>query len=479
VPDEPTLEQRYDAERETLARRGQQHVLRWWSELSLEQRRHLLAQAESIPWALLDPILETHVRRAPPTHAPENLAPPRVYSRLPERGDARLFAKTEKRGIQLLAAGKVAAFTVAGGQGTRLGVDGPKGKVVVTPVGNKTLFQLFGAMVAAARDKYKAAIPWYVMTSEANHDETVEYFEAESYFGIPLADVMIFKQGMLPAFDFAGRVLLEEKHSLAMAPDGHGGSLKALVQSGATQDMKRRGISIISYFQVDNPLVKPFDPLFLGLHADTGSEMSTKVARKADDLERVGNVCTQDGRVVVIEYSEFPEELARAKNADGSRMFDAGNLAIHALDVDFVERIAGEANFQLPFRRAEKIVPFIDDAGRRIKPERPNAVKLETFIFDALPLANDPLLLEADREEEFSPVKNATGPDSLETSRRDQVARATRWLSYAGVSVPRNSQGDPDVLVAISPRFAQDREEVKARRQEVPELLPGDRVYLE
>jgi len=318
-----------------------------------------------------------------------------------------------------------------------------------------------------------------VMTSEANHDETVAYFEAESYFGIPLADVMIFKQGMLPAFDFSGRALLEEKHDLALAPDGHGGSLKALVKSGATTDMKNRGITIISYFQVDNPLVKPFDPLFIGLHAATYSEMSTKVARKADDLERVGNVCMQNGRVVVVEYSEFPEELAHAKNPDGSRMFDAGNLAIHALDVAFVERIAGEANFQLPFRRAEKAVPFIDETGRRVKPDKPNAIKLETFIFDALPLAKNPLLLEADREEEFSPVKNATGLDSLETSKRDQTARATRWLSYAGVSVPRNSQGDPDVTIAISPRFAMDREEVKARRSEIPDLLPGDRVYLE
>jgi UDP-N-acetylglucosamine/UDP-N-acetylgalactosamine diphosphorylase len=316
------------------------------------------------------------------------------------------------------------------------------------------------------------------MTSPANHRQTIGFLQEHGFFGLPESDVILFSQGMLPALDFQGRLLLEQKHRLALAPDGHGGSLKALVNSGAHKDMQARGIEIISYFQIDNPLVKPFDPLFIGLHARTGSEMSTKVTPKADDLERVGNLCIKDGKLAVVEYSDFPNELARAKNEDGSRRFDAGNLAIHLLDVGFVERVIAKS-FELPFRRAEKKVAFIDENGTQVDPPEPNAIKLETFVFDALPLANKPLVLAVDRAEEFSPVKNATGVDSLETSQRDQVRRACRWLEAAGVKVPRKPDGEPGVTVAISPAFALDAEDVATHRDRLPPLSPGDELYIE
>jgi len=475
---DPGIEARCQALREKLAPRDQMHVFRWWDELDNAQRRHLLGQLESIAWDQLDPIIASHVQEAPKRDIPRDLRPAAVLPRVPDQHWLKRYRGAEKRARQLLKRGAVAAFTVAGGQATRLGVDVPKGTIPVTPVGDRSLFELFAGMVWTAGAKYGSAVPWYIMTSEANHAATVNYFREHNHFGLPPDDVTFFQQGMLPAFTRDGRLILDEKHSLAMAPDGHGGALKALVRSGAVRDMQKRGVEMISYFQVDNPLVKPFDPLFLGLHDEIGSEMSTKVARKADDLERVGNVCMADGRVVVIEYSEFPEELARARNADGSRMFDAANLAIHVLGVDFVSRVAGES-FQLPFRRAEKAVPFVNESGRRVLPDRPNAVKLETFVFDALPLAKNPLVLDTDRQEEFSPVKNATGPDSLGTAKRDQVLRAVRWLSRAGVSVPRDSSGEPDLVVAISPRFALDSDDVKEKSHLVPPLRPGHRIYVE
>ena len=256
-------------------------------------------------------------------------------------------------------------------------------------------------MVRAARTKYGAVIPWYLMTSPANHARTEAYFAENGYFGLPADDICFFTQGMLPAFYPDGKLVLAEKHRLALAPDGHGGTLKALVQSGALADMEGRGIEVISYFQVDNPLVKPFDPLFLGLHALTGSDMSTKVCPKADDHERVGNVCLCDGKTRVIEYSDFADEYATARHPDGRRKFDAGNLAIHLLEVWFVDRIVGNT-FQLPFRRASKAVAYVDETGTVQTPSEPNAVKLETFIFDALGLAENPLVLEVDRAEEFS-----------------------------------------------------------------------------
>lgn len=471
------MEERFEKALEFLKMRNQEHVLAWWAELDSETKSRLLAQIEAIPWDLLDPIFP-NLAKGPDSGVSGGIEPATVFPRRPGPAQKDLYERAERTGRMLLERGVVAAFTVAGGQATRLGIDAPKGTVVVTPVGDRSLFQLFAEMVAAVRERYGSSIPWYIMTSEANHAATREYFDHNHNFDLPRDDVRFFKQGMLPAFTPDGKLILDHKHSLAQAPDGHGGSLKALVQSGAISDMRRRGIEVISYFQVDNPLVKPFDPLFLGLHQETGSEMSTKVARKADDLERVGNVCMRDGRIVVVEYSEFPESLARARNADGARKFDAANLAIHALNVEFVARVAGES-FQLPLRRADKIVPYVDERGERITPARPNAVKFEAFIFDALPLAGRPLLLEADRAEEFSPVKNATGIDSLETSKRDQIRRAARWLEEAGVLVPIRADGEPDVTIAISPRFALDASDLRGKSDRLPRLVPSAPAYIE
>ena len=462
----------------TLQSRGQDHLLRWWNELTPAQRDHLLTEIERVPWDALDPLIRSHVQQKPARHLPARLAPAEVYPQPPRPGRESRYEEVRRHGRELLAAGKVAAFTVAGGQGTRLGVDGPKGCVPVTPVRGKTLFQLFAEMVKAGRDRYAVAIPWYIMTSPANHAQTVAYFESEGFFGLPDGDVILFEQGMLPLFSLTGFILLEAKHKLALGPDGHGGSLKALVKRGALDDMKARGVEIISYFQVDNPLVKPFDPLFIGLHDGTGSEMSIKVTPKADDLERVGNVCVADGKLAVIEYSDFPAELAQARSPDGRRRFDAANLAIHLFNVAFVERVIARS-FNIPFRRAHKAVPFIDSTGTLVQPTEPNAIKLETFVFDVLPLAESPLVLEVDRAEEFSPVKNATGVDSLETSQRDQVRRACRWLEAAGVEVPRKANGEPDVAVVIAPALALEAEDLKRRPGLLPELHPGQELYVE
>jgi len=315
------------------------------------------------------------------------------------------------------------------------------------------------------------------MTGEANHEATQRFFEQHEFFGLQAADVVMFTQGQMPAFAPDGHMLLADRDRLALSPDGHGGSLKALVASGSLSDMQRRGIQTISYFQVDNPLVKPFDPLFLGLHADAGSEMSTKVARKADDHERVGNVCLRDGRLAVIEYSEFADDLARATNEDGSRKFDAGNLAIHLIEVEFVRRVI-DVDLQLPFRRAEKVVPHIGTEGKLVSPREPNAVKLEMFVFDALELAENPLVLEVDRAEEFSPVKNASGSDSLASSTQDQIARAYAWLERSGSHPPRHDGGTPEACVELTPSFAIEVEDVARHQGDVPDIEPGSKVVL-
>jgi UDP-N-acetylglucosamine/UDP-N-acetylgalactosamine diphosphorylase len=208
--------------------------------------------------------------------------------------------------------------------------------------------------------------------------------------------------------------------------------------------------------------------------------MSSKAVSKADDLERVGNFVRLDGKVQVIEYSDLPEELAHRRNDKGLRAFDAGSIAIHALDVAFVERLtADESAFALPWHRADKKVTCVDlRTGRRVEPDKPNAVKLETFIFDAIPLARNPIVCQTLRREEFSPVKNATGVDSAETARRDMVLRAARWLEQAGAEVPRLPDGRPNAVLEISPLFALDAEMLAERKAEIPPIRPGESTYV-
>ena len=474
-----SLEDRYSQCRNVLEAQGQSHVLAWWDSLDDDSRSHLLSEIESISWDVVTPLIESHVLNKPAEARLDCLEPAPVFPRIPDGNEASKYEQARSIGEKLISTGKVAAFTVAGGQGTRLGFDGPKGAMPITPLRDKTLFQVFAEMIQAFHARHDVIIPWYIMTSPSNHQHTVGFFEDHDFFGLSKNDVVLFSQGALPAFDFQGKLLMADKDRLALSPDGHGGSLKAMVASGALQDMQDRGVEIVSYFQVDNPLVQPFDELFIGLHRVNESEMSAKVTPKVHDLEKVGNVCLVDGRVAVVEYSNLPDELARAKNADGTRRFDAGNLGIHLFDVGFIDRIVGH-QFQLPYHRAEKRVTWIDESGFQQTPsmQSPNAIKLESFVFDALPMARKTLLLEVDRQEEFSPVKNAEGADSVKTACRDQIRRAVRWLEAAGAEVPYKANGEPDVVVEIASSYALNSQDVQRNAKCPKKLTPGEKVYL-
>lgn len=457
----------------------QDHLLRFSPELTEPERSLLLADLEQIPFPLLRTLIDSHVKASPKIKLPRSIKPAPFYPAQPAPNQLGLYADAYKRGVSLIRRNKVAALTVAGGQGTRLGFDGPKGAYRISPVKNKPLFQLFAEYLLGTRRRFGSPTRWYIMTSPGNDAETKAYFQEQNYFGLPPTDVVFFTQGQMPAFSPDGKILLDQKNRVALSPDGHGGTLLALARSGALKDMIDYGIEYISYFQVDNPLVKPIDPLFIGLHEMTGSEMSSKMIPKADDFEKVGNFTLADGRMMVIEYSDLPKEMAVAKNADGTRQFDAGSIAIHVISRAFVERLtANPDRFGLPWHRAEKKVACVDESGRRVSPETPNAVKLETFIFDALPLAASPMILETVRAEEFSPVKNATGVDSAETSRRDMVRRAARWIEQCGFSVPRTAEGEPDATIEISPLYALDVEHLREVLITPPKIEPGGTLYL-
>lgn len=460
----------------TLA--GQGHVFRYLPELDPAQREALLAQAVAIDLDELNGLFASLVGivEAPAADRFDKLRPAPCIARPEHGGDNSLWQQASDCGDSALRDGTVAAFTVAGGQGTRLGFDGPKGTFPVTPVRKASLFQVFAEKIRAASGRYGTAIPWYIMTSRMNHDSTVDFFSRHDYFGLNPADVFLFPQGLMPAIDFAGHILMEDRGAIAMSPDGHGGSLRALVRSGALEDMRRRGIRTISYFQVDNPLVRCIDPAFIGHHLLSGGEMTSKMVPKSSPDEKVGHFCISEGTLQVVEYSDMPESLTHAREADGSLRFKAGSIALHVLGVDFVERVGGESGFSLPFHRADKKIPCLDSEGNRIKPESPNGVKFEMFVFDALPLAHDPVVIETLREEDFSPVKNPDGVDSVESCQRDQLRQYARWARAAGADLEVDAHGVPVFKFEISPLYADSEAALVSRWQgtrPLPALAEG------
>lgn len=472
--------QRYERHRASLDSAGQGHLLRFWDELGEAQRELLLGDLDHVDLARCGPLIDSMVRNRPPIAAPQSIEPVDVFPVEPKPDRAALYKRARAAGQDAIRSGRVAAFTVAGGQGTRLGYDGPKGGFAVTPVRGVCLFQLFAEQLRGVARRYGRLPRWYIMTSPLNHAATKEIFERHAYFGLPAADVVFFAQSQMPAFVPDGRIAMASKHRVALGPDGHGGSLQALARSGALDEMRERGIEHISYFQVDNPLVHIIDPLFIGLHIECGSEMSSKAVSKAHDLERVGNFCRADGAVSVIEYSDMPESLARQKDADGNRCYDAGSIAIHVLGREFVERLTlAGSGVELPWHRADKKLEVIDPDDPSSGVAKREIVKLELFVFDAIPLARNAIVLYTAREEEFSPVKNAEGDDSPATARRDQLRRAARWLAAVGAAPADSAAREPLAEWEISPAFALDVEDLRSRADELPRASLDERVVLE
>jgi UDP-N-acetylglucosamine/UDP-N-acetylgalactosamine diphosphorylase len=459
-----SLDQRYQAALEALRRHDQAHLLDFYGQLDEAGQARLLSQIEGIDWDEVARLIESHVKQKPAVDLPEHIEPAPYYPHEPGSDLKPKYEQAWAEGERLVREGKVAAFTVAGGQGTRLGWDGPKGTFPATPIRQLPLFGCFAEYLHNVQARFGVTVPWYIMTSPANDQQTRQFFHEQNYFGLDPEQLMFFPQQMMPAIDRdTGRVLLESKDSLALSPNGHGGSLKALSTSGALEDMRQRGVEQISYTQVDNPLVRMVDPLFVGLHALDGAAMSSKMLPKRDAHEKVGNFCVVDGRLQVIEYSGLPGELAGATDEQGRLRFRAGSIAIHVIQRSFVAWLNDRpAGFGLPWHRAEKKVAYLDpESEQTIKPEQPNAVKLETFVFDALPLCDASIVYQTERVDEFAPIKNADSPpgeppapDSGASSQRIQAERAGRWLQQRGVDVPRDEQGRVEATLEISQRTA-------------------------
>lgn len=476
--------------RARLAAARQEHLLHFYDQLPANKRIELLHQIAGLEIESLPELVEAYVKHTPKFELPKDLGPAPYFAHNDPRKETY-----QHIGEELIRKGKVAAFVVAGGQGSRLGYEGPKGCYPGGAVTGKSLFQIFAENLLGAMDRYAVRVPWYVMTSPLNHDATVDFFQKHGFFGLSSRDVMFFRQGVMPSLDMAtGRVLLASPSEVATNPDGHGGAIRALHTSGALADMEARGVEHVSYFQVDNPCVRVLDPVFLGLHAagpNSSGEMSSKMVPKVSPEEKVGVFCegqlpgaaAGERKVQVIEYSDLPMDLQRERNPDGSIRFIAGSIAIHAISVAFIRRLATDRSVALPYHRAEKKIPHVDLAtGRHVNPETNNGVKLERFVFDALPMCQSSLVYETDRVEEFAPIKNATGADSPASCRDLQTLRAARWLTEVGVSVPMREDGGgvggPDCVIEVSPRTATCAQELKGRLPANFSIPRGGKVVL-
>jgi UDP-N-acetylglucosamine/UDP-N-acetylgalactosamine diphosphorylase len=367
--------------------------------------------------------------------------------------------EARRRGAEALAAGKVGVLIVAGGQGSRLGFEHPKGMFSIGPVSKTSLLQIHFEKALAVARRYQADVPIYLMTSPVTHEEQVAYLAEHKNFGMPASDVVPFCQGTMPAVDAGtGKLLLSEKDSLFLSPDGHGGMVAALAASGAIDDMRRRGIEHLFYLQVDNPLTPICDAEFIGDHILAESDFSSIACAKQTPQDRLGNFALVDGRLHVIEYSDLPDDVAEKRDASGLLVFWAGSVAIHVFRVAFLERMLALKD-ALPFHIARKKVPHINEAGQQVEPKQPNALKFERFIFDLLPHAKNPIVVEYAEHEVFAPVKNAPGADrdTPEYVQRNMMEQHRRWLTAAGTRV---ADGVP---VEISPLWALDAEGVAAR----------------
>ncbi len=425
--------------------------------LDADERRGLVAQLQTID---LDQLTQLYAQRERTYQAPDSaqIKPiPIVPADAPDNPSMRA------KGEEALRRGEAAALVVAGGQGSRLGFEHPKGMYPVGPVSRKSLFQIHAEKVLALGRRHGKQPPLLVMTSPATDAETREFFADRSYFGLPKEEVFFFCQGTMPALDLAtGRLLLESPARLFLSPDGHGGTLTALAKGGLLDRLRQRDIRHLFYFQVDNPLVKIADPVFLGRHLTQHSEASSKIVPKQGPKDRLGNLVLVEGRCTMIEYSDLPDSLAHETDENGRLRLWAGSPAIHIFDVDFLARLTEGAGL-LPFHVARKKVPYLDEKGQTVQPEKENALKFERFIFDVLPLAERWLVLETSHREEFAPLKNAEGADSPKAVEAALTNLAADWLSRAGIEVPRTASGEPAMPLEISPLLALDAEELAAR----------------
>jgi UDP-N-acetylglucosamine/UDP-N-acetylgalactosamine diphosphorylase len=461
---------------------GQGHVFDGWPNLAPDEQKALLAQLRSLDFPFLNDLIKRYREGGQRAHQ-ERLRQPAACSPMPpDPVNHPELAAMKDLGEELLRRGRVAVLMAAGGLASASGAGSepvqPEGLAPVGPVSNKCLFQFHVEKIRTLARRCRSAPPLFVVTSPQTHQRTIEAFQSQDQFGLNRQDLRFLVQAELPVIDRRGRFLLAEPGRLAMRPNGHGDALTQLLSDESFHALEVRGIEHVFYFQVDNPLVRIADPVFIGLHAAGDCDFSAKAVRKTCPDEKLGIFCQLNGTVRVVEPAEFSPEELEERRADGGLAFSSGNVAIHLLSMDFLRRIRGE-KLSLPYHFVDRATPTLNRQGRRVCPDKANSVAFETFVFDALAWSKKTLVTETEREEEFSPIKNGRRQIAIEEARYAISRLHARWLQEAGIrfTCAMNGNGLPSFPVEISPLFAQSREEVREKVKEPFEC--ASQLYLE
>ncbi len=389
-----------------LKEHNQEHIFEAYKKLDEKGKEKLIVQIEKIDWSIL--AMAGHEELA----QERGKLVPLSALEVPEIEKNR--AKYEQVGLDAIKAGKVGAVLLAGGQGTRLGFDGPKGKYNIGITKEMYIFERLIRNLQDVTDKAGCFVPLYIMTSDKNHNETTAFFEEKDYFGYPKDFVKFFKQEMAPSVDFNGKLFMEAPDSLSLSPNGNGGWFYSMAVTGVLNDVKVRGVEWLNIFAVDNVLQRIADPVFVGATLDSGRVSGAKVVRKADPEEKIGVLCLEDGKPSIVEYYEMTEEIINSREANGELSYNFGVILNYLFRVDQLEEISSK---KMPVHVVEKKIPYLDENGVLIKPESPNGYKFELLVLDMIHLFENCLSYEVVRDYEFAPIKNKTGVDSVESAR--------------------------------------------------------------
>ena len=396
---------------EILRTYNQEHIIKLLEKMTEEERKNLIEQINNIDF---HQVIELYDNAQKTVEIKENKIEAIKYLDKSKLSSSKK-EELDSLGEAIIATGKYAVVTMAGGQGTRLEHPGPKGTFKLDVYGKgKYLFEILAENLKEANKKYNTSIPWYIMTSKQNNDETYEFLEKNNYFGYNKEDVILFSQGELPLVDTDGKLLIGKDKLIKLASDGNGGTFSSLRKSGALADMKERGIKWVFIGGVDNALLKMADTTLLGLAISENVQIASKSIVKANPHEKVGVFCKMNGHPKVIEYSELPEKMAEEVDSDGELKYGESHIMCNLFTIEAIEKISKEP---LIYHSAFKKNSYMDEDGKEVIPKEPNSYKFEAFIFDAFELFDDIAILRGKREDDFAPVKNKDGVDSPKTAK--------------------------------------------------------------
>lgn len=396
----------FDEAKNKLSEFGQEHLLRYFSELTPDEQSSLLRQIEDIDFSVINEVKNAGTQASRGKFRPLGAV---TIGDISKNSDS--YRKT---GIEAIQAGKAAAVLLAGGQGTRLGFDKPKGMFNIGVDRDLFIFECLISNLMKVVDEAGCWVPLYIMTSEKNNDDTVTFFEEKNYFGYNKDYIKFFVQSMAPSTDFNGKIYMESKSRISSSPNGNGGWFSSLVRAGLLDDIREKGVEWINIFAVDNVLQQIADPLFIGAVISTGSQSGSKVVSKAAPEEKVGVLCLEDGMPSIVEYYEMTDEMLYLRNEDGSLAYNYGVILNYLFNVEKLVEIVDK---KLPLHVVKKKIPYMDENGNNVNPAEPNGYKFETLVLDMVHMQDSCLPYEVERSKEFAPVKNAEGVDSVDTAR--------------------------------------------------------------